>query len=253
MSFDVSADAYGRFMGRYSRPLATEFVARLSPRLGSRVLDVGCGPGALTEALVAARGRDGIVGVDPSERFVTRLRDRSGVPAATSVAERLPFTDGAFDAALAQLVVHFMADPVAGLREMGRVTRPGGVVAASVWDHAEGGSPLMTFWNAALDLDPTAPGESDRPGVAPGQLRDLALAAGLTDVVDSEVTVNVDHPTFDEWWEPYTFGVGPAGTYVAGLSAGAKAALESHCREILPAGPFVISARAWTVVATSPG
>ena len=139
MSFNVSADAYMRFMGRYSEPLATQFADLAGVRGGQRVLDVGCGPGALTAELVNRAGADAVSAVEPSASFLDAARDRlPGVDIKQSAAEQLPFPDAGFDAALAQLVVHFMADPVTGLREMGRVTRPGGLVAACVWDHAAG-------------------------------------------------------------------------------------------------------------------
>ena len=252
MSFAVSADAYGRFMGRYSRPLATAFLDELGPRIGHRILDVGCGPGAVTEALVGRVDPSGIHAVDPSVGFVRAVRDALPVTAAAAVAERLPFADGVFDAALAQLVVHFMTDPVVGLREMARVTAPGGLVAASVWDHADGGSPLSTFWRAARDLDPAAPDESRLPGAARGQLQRLSEAADWVDIVESALAVDVRHPGFDEWWEPFTLGVGPAGAYVAGLSDAARGELRARCRDAVPDGSFVVRAKAWLVVGSSP-
>ena len=137
MSFDVAGDAYGRFMGRFSEPLAERFLALAGVRDEDRVLDVGCGPGALTARLVARLGAGQVAAVDPSEPFVAAARTRlPGVDVRVATAESLPFDDDAFDAVLAQLVVHFMADPVAGLAEMARVARPGGTVAACVWDHA---------------------------------------------------------------------------------------------------------------------
>ena len=155
MSFDVAAEAYDRFMGRYSRLLSPQVADLAGVRAGQRVIDVGCGPGALTAELVRRLGAGAVAAVDPSEPFVAAVRARyPGVDVHQSPAERLPFPDGAFNAALAQLVVHFMSDPVAGLREMARVTRRDGVVAACVWDHAGEGGPLHIFWAAARDLDP---------------------------------------------------------------------------------------------------
>ena len=143
MSFDVSADAYLRFMGRFSEPLGELFIEQAGLPGEARVLDVGCGPGALTARLVDRYDVPSVTAIDPSGSFVDATRERiPGIDVREGVAEALPYDDDAFDAALAQLVVHFMADPVAGLREMGRVTRPGGVVTACVWDHAGGGSPL---------------------------------------------------------------------------------------------------------------
>src|SRR5207344_3187279 len=174
MSFNVSADAYLRFMGRYSEPLAAQFADLAGARAGQRLLDVGCGPGALTAELVTRVGPDAVSAVEPSASFVAAARERlPGVDIRQTAAERLPFGDAAFDAALAQLVVHFMADPVAGLREMGRVTRPGGVVAACVWDHGGGQGPLSTYWEAARELDPKAQDESKLAGSGEGQLTKL--------------------------------------------------------------------------------
>jgi SAM-dependent methyltransferase len=164
-----------------------------------------------------------------------------------AAAEDLPFTDDEFDAALAQLVVHFMADPVGGLREMGRVTRPGGVVAACVWDHADGGGPLSLFWHAARELDPAVTDESGLAGARQGHLAELFRAAGLRDVEERTLSVTLEHPTFEDWWEPFTLGVGPAGAFVAGLDARGHAELRERCRVLLPSPPFVVTARAWAV------
>lgn len=162
-----------------------------------------------------------------------------------AAAEHLPFGDRAFDAALAQLVVHFMADPVGGLREMARVTRKHGVVAACVWDHAGGQGPLNVFWEAARELDRDVEDESQLAGTREGHLAQLFRAAGLSGVEEGVLRVHVEHPSFEEWWEPFTFGVGPAGSYAAALDAKRQARLRELCRELLPPAPFVLTARAW--------
>ncbi|HEY1273982.1 MAG TPA: class I SAM-dependent methyltransferase [Thermoleophilaceae bacterium] len=247
MSFRVGADAYDRFMGRYSLPLAAPFAEFAGGGDARRVLDVGCGPGALTSELVGRLGADAVTAVDPSPGFVEAARARHpGVQVELAAAEELPFGDELFDAALAQLVVHFMADPVAGLREMARVTRPRGVVAACVWDHAGGGSPLSGFWDAAHELDPGVEDESRLNGAREGHLGELFRSAGIQEVEESVLSVDVEHPSFEEWWEPFTLGVGPAGGYVAGLEPSRRTRLRDRCRERLPEPPFVISARAWT-------
>jgi SAM-dependent methyltransferase len=246
VSFSVGADAYDRFMGRYSAPLAPRFADFTGVEAGQRVLDVGCGPGALTEELVRRVGADAVCAVDPSESFVAAVRARSrGVTVQRAAAERLPFEERLFDAALAQLVVHFMADPVAGLREMARVTTPRGVVAACVWDHAGHRGPLSVFWDAARELDPDVEDESRLAGARPGHLAELFAAAGLGSIEESVLQVDVEHPSFEEWWEPFTLGVGPAGAHVAHLDAERRARLRDLCRERLPQAPFVVSARAW--------
>jgi hypothetical protein len=143
-------------------------------------------------------------------------------------------------------VVHFMTDPAAGLAEMRRVTRPGGTVAACVWDHAGGRGPLSPLWEAAAALSPGVAGESELPGSRAGDLERLFSAAGLREVDESALSVSVRHPTFEEWWEPFTLGVGPAGAYVAGLDPQARDRLRERCRALLPEAPFVLTSFAWT-------
>jgi SAM-dependent methyltransferase len=244
MSF-TEADAYDRFMGRYSKPLAPEFAdfADLAP--DGRVLDVGCGPGALTAELVVRIGAENVTAADPSEAFVEALRARlPDVQLVRASAESLPFEGGAFDVSLAQLVLHVMDDPVAGLREMARVTRQGGVVAACVWDFTDGG-PLGPFWEAARALDPEIEDEGAWPGTRAGQLAELFRAAGIADVVDGAISVEVEHAAFEDWWEPFTLGAAPSGKYVAGLDPDRRDALRERCRQMLPKPPFVVSAKAW--------
>lgn len=242
----LAADAYGRFMGRYSEPLAEQFLDWSGVRPGSRVLDVGAGPGALTARLVERAGAGNVHAVDPSPPFVAALRERCpGVDVRVGVAEALPFEDDSVDLALAQLVVHFMTDPVAGLRDMARVTRGGGVVAASVWDVAGGRAPMSDFLRAVRGRHEQAPEEPGQQGTREGELAELARAAGLRDVQSGSLTVAVRYETFEEWWEPYTLGVGPAGDHVAALDEAGRAALRDRCREVLPPAPFDIVATAW--------
>jgi SAM-dependent methyltransferase len=244
--FDVGADAYDRFMGRYSRQLAPRLADLGGVRAGQRALDVGCGPGALTAELVARLGSGAVSAIDPSASFVEAVHQRHpDVEVALATAEDLPFGDGCFDVALAQLVVHFMDDPVAGLREMGRVTRPGGVVAACVWDHAGDQTPLAVFWQAVRALDPGARDESALAGAREGHLAELFRAAGLHDVADTTLAIRVRHASFEEWWEPFTLGVGPAGAYVATLDAERRLALRQRCRRLMPQAPFTLDARCW--------
>ena len=180
MSFDVAAESYDRFMGRYSRPLAPQLADLAGVRAGQRALDVGSGPGALTAELVARLGAAAVTAVDPSASFVAAARARSpGRRGRPGLCGSIAVPGRSFDAALAQLVVHFMADPVAGLTEMRRVTRPGGVVAACVWDHAGEHGPLSVFWRAARALDPDVDDESHLAGVREGHLAELFATAGL--------------------------------------------------------------------------
>ncbi|GAA1802856.1 class I SAM-dependent methyltransferase [Luedemannella flava] len=246
MSFSVAAEAYARFMGRFSEPLAVPFADYLELEPGLRALDVGCGPGALTAVLAARLGGGSVSAVDPSEPFVAAVRERlPGVDARHGVAEELPWPDDAFDRAAAQLVVHFMADPVAGLAEMARVTRPGGTVAATVWDFVGGTAPLTVFWRAALSVDPDAPGEARLAGTGPGQLDELLGRAGLVDVTSTMLTISVDFASFEQWWEPFTLGVGPAGAYLAAQPDDRRDTIRDACARLLPAGSFTLSAGAW--------
>jgi len=248
VTFNVTADAYARFMGRFSTPLAAVFADLTSARTGQRALDVGCGPGALTAQLVARLGSAAVAAIDPSDSFVAAVRARfPDIDARAGAAEDLPFPDDSFDLALAQLVVHFMTDPVAGLAEMARVTRPGGLVAACVWDHAGGGGPLATFWRAVHDVDPGAHDEAGLAGAREGHLAELFEAAGLEHIEPTSLTVRVRFATFTDWWEPFTLGVGPAGSYVARADESLRGLLRERCAQLLPSAPFDIPASAWRV------
>lgn len=249
MSFDVAARSYGLFMGRYSEPLADELLPLLSLAPGWRAVDVGCGPGALTARLVDRLGVDSVCAVDPSAPFVAAARERfPGLDARQGRAEELPWPGDSFDVAVASLVVHFMRDPVAGLREMGRVARTGGTVSATVWDHAGGRGPISPFWRAVKLLDPAAPDESDLAGARAGHLASLFVEAGLDVIWDTALTVTVPYTSAEQWWEPYTLGVGPAGAYAAGLTDERREVLRRHCLELLPPAPFDIDATAWCVI-----
>jgi ubiquinone/menaquinone biosynthesis C-methylase UbiE len=191
-------------------------------------------------------GPEAVSAVDPSEPFVAAVQERyPGVSVQRASAEEVPFGDDAFDAALAQLVVHFMTSPIVGLREMARVTRTDGVVAACVWDHAGDQGPLSLFWDAARQLDPDVVDESQFAGAREGHLARLLQAAGLREIEEDTLSVSLEHGSFEDWWEPFKLGVGPAGAYTTGLIAKRQARLRERCREMLPAAPFVLTARAW--------
>ncbi|MFL0294144.1 class I SAM-dependent methyltransferase [Mycobacterium sp. SMC-18] len=247
MSFVVSPDAYGRYMGRYAEPLAEVFAAFAGITAGAKVLDVGCGPGALTARLLTAGAE--VAAIDPSPPFVDAIQKRfPALDARLGTAEELPYDTATFDAALAQLVVHFMTDPVAGIRQMARVTRPGGIVAACVWDGPMGA--LAPFWDAVHVIDPDAQDEALLSGAHKGHLTEIFDAAGLRDVAEDAITIDVRHPSFEEWWEPYTFGVGPAGDYVQRLDDAGRGRLETVARERLGDGPFTVTATAWAARGT---
>jgi SAM-dependent methyltransferase len=246
VGFDVAAEAYDQYMGSWSRSLAPQLADLAGVRSGLRALDVGCGPGALTSELVTRLGPAAVAAVDPSASFVAAARARNpGVDVRLAAADKLPFGDGAFDAALAQLVVHFMPDPVAGLAEMARVTVPGGVVAACVWDFAGSHDPLWPFWPVARELDAAVVDESRLAGTRDGHLVELFEAAGLREVEPASLPVSRDYPGYEAWWEPFTHGVGPAGSYLSRLDERQQVALREGCRSRLPGGPFTVTARAW--------
>jgi len=246
--FFQAADAYETFMGRYSRPLADEFARAAGVAAGERVLDVGCGTGALATVLAGIVGPEHLAGSDPSEPFVEECR--RSVPGAefrVAPAEALPFGDGEFDVTLAQLVFHFVGDQAAGVREMARVTRPGGRVSACVWDFTGGMTMLASFWASAREVDPDAPDEVGRFGGKPGELGGLWREAGLRDVVDGVLTASAEYRDFDELWDSFLLRVGPAGTYAAGLEGEKLDAVRGafHRRIGSPDGPFELTARAW--------
>jgi SAM-dependent methyltransferase len=248
MGLDDAAAAYDLFTGRFSGALARKFVDVVDPTPGQRLLDVGCGPGALTRLLVDRVGASAVAAVDPSDVFVEAARARlPGVDVRRAGAEDLPYADGTFDAALAQLVVHFMVDPVAGLREMARVTRRGGVVAACVWDNSGGAGPLSPLWRAAQELDPGVRDESGGAGAREGHLAELAREAGLVRAESTRLTVEVEFETFQEWWEPLALGVGSGGTYVKGLEKSHREALRARLENLFGPDRFRAFAVAWCV------
>lgn len=245
--FTVAAESYDRFMGRYSSQLSAPFCDVAGVAAGQRAIDVGCGPGVLTAELVTRLGPDSVAAVDPSAPFVEAARERNpGVDVRLAPAEELPFPDASFDAALAQLVVQFMTDPAAGVAEMRRVTRPGGVVAACVWDHGTERGPLTPLWQAARDLEPDVRGEARLVGTKQGDLESLFGASGLRDVEETTIPARIEYASFEDWWEPFLLGVGPAGQYVAGLDEERRIALRERCRERLGPPPFAVEALAWT-------
>jgi SAM-dependent methyltransferase len=244
MAFTVAADSYDRFMGTFARPLATAFADFVQVRPASSVLDVGCGPGALLGELLA-RGVE-VQGVDPSPPFVAAARERfPGTEVLEGTVEALPYADAAFDATLAQLVLHHVADASAGAAEMARVTRPGGAVAACVWDLEEG--PLATFWRAVVSLkdEPAPPDTPARALQREGGLEAVLAGAGLDDVIGTTFEVEVRFDSFDDWWSTFELGVGPPGAHVARLDQRGRAALRERCRELMmesapAAAPFTV-------------
>ncbi|HEX9260773.1 MAG TPA: class I SAM-dependent methyltransferase [Acidimicrobiales bacterium] len=215
---------------------------------GQAALDVGCGPGALTSVLVERLGSEAVGAVDPSEPFVAACRDRHpGVDVRLGRAEAIPFDAARFDVALAQLVLHFVSDAAVAAREMRRVVRPGGTVAACVWDFAEGMQMLRHFWDAALTVDPDAPDEARtmRFGRA-GEITSVLQEAGLLDVSETTLVADSAYRDFDELWSGFLAGIGPAGAWCVALSAQARARVHAELFDRLgrPTGAFTLVATA---------
>jgi SAM-dependent methyltransferase len=248
-SFQVPATAYDRFMGRYSRPLAAALADAAGLGAGQRALDVGCGPGALTEELVRRLGPDNVAAVDPSQPFVDECRRRNaGVEVLLGRAESLPFGDALFDAALAQLVLHFVADPAAAAAEMRRVLVGGGTVTACVWDFTGGMRMLRAFWDAALDVAPAAPDEAVGLHFGrEGEIANLFAAAGFHDVRAGALEVEAHYDDFDDLWAGFMGGAGPAGSFCMSLTDEQRETLRRglFTRVGEPAGAFSLPARAW--------
>jgi SAM-dependent methyltransferase len=252
-TFRTAAQAYDRHIGRYGRELARALIAAAGVRPGASALDVGCGPGALTTELVAVLGAGHVAAVDASAPFAGECRRRlPGIRVEVAAAEALPFGDAAFGHTLAQLVVNFMSDPESGVREMRRVTRPGGTLAAAVWDYAGDMLLLRRFWDAAIALDPSA-AERDE-GVCmrfcnPDELAELWSRVGLAELDVSAVVVAAGYDGFDDLWQPLELGVAPSGAYAASLAPERRRALKDELRRRLGVDerPFELTARAWVV------
>jgi SAM-dependent methyltransferase len=247
VQFAAPAEHYDRFMGRYLPTLAVALADTAGVEPGMRVLDVGCGPGGLTVELARRVGAEKVAAIDPAAQFVAACRERNpGADVREGVAEALPWEDGSFDAALSSLVLAFMRDPDAGVAEMARVTRAGGTVAACMWDVAGGGMTMLsTFWRAVKEVDPEAQGEARRAGTAEGDIEDRFRRAGLHDVTAGALTARAEYAGFDDFWEPFTFAVGPAGQHLSTLDDERRAHVREACRAALPDGPFTLDAKAW--------
>jgi ubiquinone/menaquinone biosynthesis C-methylase UbiE len=249
--FASPAEHYERFMGRYTVPLARALTDEVGVGDGMRVLDVGCGPGGLTSELAGRVGAENVAAIDPAEQFVAACLERNrGADVRQGVAEDLPWEDDAFDTTLSCLVIAFMRDPDAGLREMVRVTKAGGKVGVCMWDIAGGGMTMLRlFWSAMRSVKPGVDGEQRRAGTAEGDIAERLRRAGLREVVDGALEVSVDYSGFDDFWQPFTFGVGPAGQALAALEDEDKAAVREAIRAELPEGSFALTARCWYATA----
>jgi SAM-dependent methyltransferase len=218
-TFGVAGATYDSFMGRYSNALAPVFADAAHVTAGQSAIDVGCGPGALTRVLVDRLGSDAVCACDPAPGFVSDCAARHpGVFVVAGRAESIPFEADRFDVALAQLVLHFVSEPDRAAREMARTVQPGGTVAACVWDFEDGMQMLRAFWDAALAIDPAAPDEARTMRFGrPGEIAELFVAAGIRNVEESTLRVSSTYDSFDELWQGFLAGVGPAGSYCLGL------------------------------------
>jgi ubiquinone/menaquinone biosynthesis C-methylase UbiE len=256
-TFAVAGSTYDGFMGRYSLPLAHRFADWAGVQRGHTVLDVGCGPGALTGALVDVLGADSVEACDPSPPFVAACAARHpGVDVKVGSAESIPFDSDMFDLAMAQLVLHFVTDADAAAAEMMRVVRPGGHVAACVWDFDDGMEMLRAFWDAALVIDPSAPDEARTLRFGrPREVADLFESAGMQDVSESTLQVSSTYADFDELWNGFLAGVGPAGAYCISLHATERDRLRAELLHRLgsPTGVFSLGAVARCVIAAVSG
>ncbi|HET7856328.1 MAG TPA: class I SAM-dependent methyltransferase [Gaiellaceae bacterium] len=256
-TFRASAEAYDRFVGRYGASLAAALIDFAAVAPGMRALDVGCGPGPLTGALVERLGAANVRAADPSEPFAEACRERfPGVEVAVAAAEELPYSDDTFDAALSQLVVNFMDDAEAGVGEMARVTRPGGVVASTVWDYGGEMTLLRAFWDAAREVDREGGAAADESEImrwcGDGDLARLWGQVGLGDVRSGSLTAQASYDDFEDLWWPLPTGVGPAGAYTKSLDEDRRASLHDALRDRLGVGdePFELTARAWVAAGT---
>ena len=256
-TFRAAVDAYDRHVGRYGAQLAAALLEFAGIEPGMRALDVGCGPGALTAVLSERLGPARVSAADPSEPFAQACRARlPGVEVVLAGAEALPFADGTFDAALSQLVVNFMSDPEAGVREMSRVTRAGGIVAACVWDYPGEMTLLRAFWDAAREVAPEAGAAADEGVVmrfcGDGDLVELWRAAGLRDIRFAPLVVRASYTDYEDLWSPFPQGIAPSGAFCKALSDGDRGGLHDAYRRRLGVGdgPFELTARAWAAVGT---
>ena len=246
--FTSGAEHYERFMGRYTVPLARALADEAKVERGMRVLDVGCGPGGLTSELADRLGAESVAAIDPAEQFVTACGERNpGADVRLGVAEDLPWENDTFDATLSCLVIAFLPNADAGLREMKRVTRPGGTLAICMWDIAGGGMTMLRlFWNAMKAVKPEVKGEQLRAGTSEGDIAERLTRAGLRDIVGGALEVSVDYSGFEDFWQPFTFGVGPSGQAFAALEDEEQTVVREAIRTELPEeGAFTLTARCW--------
>ncbi len=256
----ADAEAYERFMGRWSRLLAPLLVDFADLRDSGRVLDVGSGTGALAFSIAELRVHCQVVGIDPSKEYVGYADSRNPFPDRARFqvgdAQDLRFSDATFENSLSLLVFNFIPDRERALHEVCRVTKPGGCVSAAVWDYGAGMRMLRDFWDAAVAVDPTA-GKLDElhmPLCRAGELGEFWKRGGLAQVEERPLDITMRFESFADYWDPFLLGQGPAGAYLRGVDGDRRQALRGEVRRRLALGaedaPFSLPARAWAVRGT---
>lgn len=250
----AAGECYEPYMGRWSRLIAWEFLKWLALPTGKDWLDVGCGTGALSEAILTHTSPRCVQGIDSSPGFVAyakrRFTDRP-VSVEIGQAQSLPIDTAAFDVAVAGLMLNFVPQASQAVGEMARVVRPDGIVAVYVWDYAGKMEMIRHFWEAAMALDPAAHDldEGRRfPICQPAALTDLFVQAGLQDVVVQPIEISTDFVDFADYWTPFLGGQGPAPSYAVSLAEVQRSALRERIRATLPTaadGSIRLVARAW--------
>jgi SAM-dependent methyltransferase len=256
----AQSHAYEPFMGRWSRRLAPLFADFAGVQDGESVLDVGSGTGALASAILEARPHAHVTGVDLAPDYVAAARQRGtrGARFVVGDAQALDFAKGTFDRTVSMLAMNFLRDPGRALAEQIRVTRPGGLIAAAVWDYAEGMQMLRAFWNEAIAVDAAADARDERHMRLShhGALSALWLSQGMLAVGERPLTIQQPFASFEDYWRPFLGGQGPAGSYVAGLATDTRDAVRDRLRRLLVGtngdGPFTLTARAWAVKGYAP-
>jgi SAM-dependent methyltransferase len=256
------AQAYDRFMGRWSRLVAPLLVDFAGVPESGRVLDIGSGTGSLAFAIAGKNSQAQVTGIDPSHEYVeyanrtNPLRER--VRFQPGDAQQLDFPDAAFHASLSLLVFNFIPDAGKALREARRVTRPGGGITAATWDYSDGMRMLRVFWDAVVSLDPGAEklDEKNMPLCRAGELAKLWTQSGLRNVDEQPLEVTMRFESFADYWDPFLLGQGPAGNYVRKIDTDRREALRADLRRRLPLAnddaPFELPARVWAVRGTVP-
>jgi len=250
-----SGESYERYMGRWSRRVAQRYLDWLGAPADAAWLDLGCGTGALTQSILARCKPRSIVAVDQSADFVAHARAATSdeyvrMRFEVADAQKLPLPDASVDVAASALVLNFVSDRVAALRELQRVVRPGGVISFYVWDYPGGGMGFMrAFWNAAIALDPKAEDERRRfPFCTPEGLSALCTEAGLPPVTVAPIEIETRFASFEDYWLPFTLGAGPAPGYCVSLPENKRAALKQRLmQDVGGEGPVSFMARAWAV------